>query len=995
LVFLAAATSSPTPPPSSPPSPPPPPPPSPLPTAWPSTAPTPHPHVATPVFDPADGTSAVMTIFVRIDCETPGAVIRYTNDGSEPNESAAPLTPGSGFYWSHVGTTLFRARAFRNGFVPSEVAAAAFTVQAQSGDPAISPAGGTFVGAVTIVLTCESPGARLYYSLDGGAVAPDDEGALSVASGETLVLDTPGTFLLRVVAVSDDMAPSDTVSAEFTVRPRAEAPHFSPELSTFPLSAVLLLSTPTEGATIYYTDDGSEPSASSVAGGSSHSCVPAAQDDCVLYCDTVGVTVYKAIASAPGFEDSVVSTKVIHIQDRVSRPYFDPALAAAEAFVTAVDVRIFCDTPNATIHYVVSRSGASGAGLVPGPGKPGDVSVKPGEPIHWDALGTATFRAVAVRDGWVVSQEVHHTFTVVEPAYDTWPLPPRSWADGSDAAVPLVDVRGLSRTFASEGSAGSEAGNEGGAACGAERRVSGRVVRVQNPAGHVSMIEPVGGCGGVAPLLASSRAYRPPAERRGVAWPGANATHVARRSRDLEAEWEAFVDSSSKGCTVALPTGVFNSSAGSACGGLLVSNGLEVAGTGGGGVDALRLGFGIANGSWVVGRVSDVKARFDHLLEAEAWIVRRGDAYAQQFLDSTAGASASVALGRRSARTALGYDSEGRLLLLHVEGEVTLDELAILAADVAFVSAVSLAGAAASSSLALDGTLVSHPSMPCIDQETPLPGDGVWQCERPVSAVVCVHAAAPPFLTTEQPASGGGSGGETDDATIPAPSPPPSTAPPASQIDDGGGCGGSEPPPDVEGYATLQHDYEALLRKYENLTSAALGGASDDAAVMFYRAASGALLLALMLSGWVHYKDKTRPQHGRKHRGYGPSARGGGASFGAYSQVSNGNGVVGIEMPALGWNADDDEFPDPNAAGSRPTTGSVLRKIFAPPRHSTNGGAWTSMSVKAVSAQPDGWARDEYVHSQANGGGGSREGNGTREVDMAFNPFLGGTDTSR
>ena len=280
----------------------------------------------------------------------------------------------------------------------------------------------------------------------------------------------------------------------------------------------------------------------------------------------------------------------------------------------------------------------------------------------------------------------------------------------------------------------------------------------------------------------------------------------------------------------------------------------------------------------------------------------------------------------------------------------------------------------------------------------PRGGEGVWQCERPVGSFLCVHAAAPPFLAAEEPNSGQDS---SDDTPVPSPSllPGPAlahvpTAPPTTLTD----CGGSpsELSGDDESCYTLKHEYEALLRKYENLTSATLGDAPDEAAIMFYRAASGALLLALMLSGWVHYKEKSRPHHGAGKRGhggperYGRSLRQNGASFGAYSQVSNGNGVVGIEMPTLGWGADDDEFPDPNMPGSRPTTGSVLRKLFAPRAPTNSGVAWTSMSVQAVSAQPPGWGRHSGAGEYAREPGGDSGGGGTREVDMAFNPFLQG-----
>ena len=92
-------------------------------------------------------------------------------------------------------------------------------------------------------------------------------------------------------------------------------------------------------------------------------------------------------------------------------------------YTSAVEFTFDCATPGVTVHYVVSAPGASDSSEGPGPGKPNDILAAPGDTIRWSSLGTVTVRAVADRDGMIESSEVSATFTVVEPLYDTFPLP--------------------------------------------------------------------------------------------------------------------------------------------------------------------------------------------------------------------------------------------------------------------------------------------------------------------------------------------------------------------------------------------------------------------------------------------------------------------------------------------------------------------------------------------------------------------------------------------
>lgn len=80
--------------------------------------------VATPTFSPAEG-SYFEPQQVTISCATEGATICYTTDGSNPNENSAQFTPGVPLNISE--TTTVKAKAYKSGYTPSNIASATYT----------------------------------------------------------------------------------------------------------------------------------------------------------------------------------------------------------------------------------------------------------------------------------------------------------------------------------------------------------------------------------------------------------------------------------------------------------------------------------------------------------------------------------------------------------------------------------------------------------------------------------------------------------------------------------------------------------------------------------------------------------------------------------------------------------------------------------------------------------------------------------------------------
>ncbi len=82
------------------------------------------PTVTTPTISPASGTFSEATT-LTLTCDTAGALILFTMDGSEPDLSA-PLYSGPFSYLGN-GASVVKAKAFLSGYSPSEVATANYT----------------------------------------------------------------------------------------------------------------------------------------------------------------------------------------------------------------------------------------------------------------------------------------------------------------------------------------------------------------------------------------------------------------------------------------------------------------------------------------------------------------------------------------------------------------------------------------------------------------------------------------------------------------------------------------------------------------------------------------------------------------------------------------------------------------------------------------------------------------------------------------------------
>ena len=172
--------------------------------------------VSAPTADPNGGTVDSGTR-VTLTCETPGASIRYTTNGVQPTigtgavytETNKPLIAGES-----GAPVILKAIAYKAGMASSEVLVVNYTISVFTppgtvATPTVVPAWEFLTNNTRVALSCMTPDAVIYYTLDNTDPATSPSREEYSDTNKPLITGAPrAAITLKAVAVKEEMANS-------------------------------------------------------------------------------------------------------------------------------------------------------------------------------------------------------------------------------------------------------------------------------------------------------------------------------------------------------------------------------------------------------------------------------------------------------------------------------------------------------------------------------------------------------------------------------------------------------------------------------------------------------------------------------------------------------------------------------------------------------------------------------------------------------------------
>ena len=289
---------------------------------------------AAPVISPSGGTfNSVQS--VSMVSSTDGAVIKYTTDGSVPSASNG-LTYSTAITISTAMT--IKAIAIKTGMADSSVTTAAFIIQETVASPIFNPPAGSYAAAQSVTIQSATSGAAIFYTLDGSTptmLSTQYNSPISVSATKTI----------KAIAIKTGMAASSAASATYNILEKVSIASFNPAAGSYSGTTSVAIATATTGASIYYTLDGSTPTAASS-----------------LYTSSVSISssaTIKALAVKSGMADSDMAVAAYVISfPAVSEPSFS---VASGTYNSAQSVAISTTTTGASIYYTLDGSAPTSA----------------------------------------------------------------------------------------------------------------------------------------------------------------------------------------------------------------------------------------------------------------------------------------------------------------------------------------------------------------------------------------------------------------------------------------------------------------------------------------------------------------------------------------------------------------------------------------------------------------------------------------------------------
>ena len=166
--------------------------------------------------------------------------------------------------------------------------------------PTFSPAAGAVATNTEVTISTATADATIYYTVDGS-----DPNTSSSVYSTPITIDAAKT--IKAYAVKAGFPDSEIATAAYTIAAPCATPTFSPAAGEVEKGSTVEISCATDGATIYYTTDGTDPTTGSTE-----------------YTSAITInsaTTIKAIAAKDGLANSTVATASYTVRDYTTLPF--------------------------------------------------------------------------------------------------------------------------------------------------------------------------------------------------------------------------------------------------------------------------------------------------------------------------------------------------------------------------------------------------------------------------------------------------------------------------------------------------------------------------------------------------------------------------------------------------------------------------------------------------------------------------------------------------
>lgn len=685
----------------------------------------------------------------------------------------------------------------------SVVVTRTYTILGRCSPPFISPNYGTFENEVVAKFHTPTPKGRICFTVDSTADPGKD--STCVEDGGSFRINTAGRHTIRAVTVADGMADSSETEVTLHIVLKVAAPVITPEINVFPIVAMLTVKCSTPDAIMFYTLDRTLPTVSSYTISNGGNIVVDSVGSHTLKVLAIATGMVNSNITT---KDFVIQRRMVEPQ-LLPRPgtYTGDLVLIFQCPETADDDDDDAGSPQAPtqgrVYYTLDG--------VKTPSEKSD-SVPCGETITLTAPRTVTVRAMAVQAGKATSSVVQGVYVLVRPRYEEHPVNPvgmQTFSVQPDVSIMVVEknipeVRSYCSARNNRGrlivlrnpvghfdivppvqgcSSGklelpSVSGRPFRPAAGfnltsyiemkaaLQRKLTSQSLAERSERGHLrratteapvqesfAILDGEQQPEDVRLRIDTARRSELPAYLKTLVEKTGNDSII--RVSTLEGLGQRYGQVEHLGCQIVSNAGFFNVTSKHCLGDIVTTGTVQQLS------DLHNVNFGIRNGSFVVGYVEKEeildpqRPPFDFLVSGLGWLVRGGKSYVAESFSAQGDKESMAAqsngpqfLSVHSARTALGHDAEGNLMLLQVEGEtwvrgMSLYEFADFAVELGFYSAINLDGGG-SATLTQNHSLISEPSWKC--SEAPYNSSEFYRCEKRVSSITCIHAMAPPFV---------------------------------------------------------------------------------------------------------------------------------------------------------------------------------------------------------------------------------------------------------